>query len=45
MAAPIIQCDQAQWRLFGVSLAGWNALFSLGGAAVIAALLRRSARA
>ena len=45
MAAPLVRCDEAQWRLFGVSLAGWNALFSLGGAGVIAALLRRSARA
>lgn len=45
MAAPIHRCDQAQWRLFGVSLAGWNALVSLGGAALIGLLLRRSARA
>ena len=45
MAAPVVQCNTAQWRLFGVSLAGWNALFSLGGAGLIAALLRRSARA
>ncbi len=45
MAAPLVRCDEAQWRLFGVSLAGWNALFSLGGAAIIAFLLRRSARA
>jgi len=33
--APLIRCDQAQWRLFGISLAGFNALFSLGGAALI----------
>ncbi len=32
---PLIQCDQVQWSLFGISLAGWNAIFSLGGAAVI----------
>ena len=36
---PIIRCDVAQWELFGVSLAGWNALFSLGGAAAIWVLL------
>jgi disulfide bond formation protein DsbB len=30
MAAPIVRCDQAQWTLWGVSLAGWNAIFSLG---------------
>jgi len=35
MAVPLIRCDQVQWSLFGVSLAGWNAIFSLGGAAVI----------
>jgi disulfide bond formation protein DsbB len=38
MAAPMIRCDQAQWALFGISLAGWNALFSLGGGAAIVAL-------
>jgi disulfide bond formation protein DsbB len=27
-AAPV-QCDQVQWSLFGVSLAGWNLLASL----------------
>lgn len=40
MAAPVVRCDAAQWRLGGVSLAGWNALFSLGGAAAIGWLLR-----
>ena len=40
-AAPIVRCDAAQWRLFGVSLAGWNALVSLGGAAAIGVLLGR----
>jgi disulfide bond formation protein DsbB len=45
MAAPIQRCDEAQWRLLGVSLAGWNALFSLGGAALIGVLLGRSRRA
>lgn len=33
--APLIRCDVAQWRLFGVSLAGYNAILSLGGALVI----------
>lgn len=27
-------CDRAAWRLFGVSMAGYNALISLGSAAV-----------
>ncbi|WP_137680437.1 disulfide bond formation protein B [Aurantiacibacter suaedae] len=37
--APIIRCDVAQWELLGISLAGWNALFSLGSAAAIWTLL------
>ncbi len=41
LAAPVIRCDAAQWTLFGVSLAGFNAILSLGGAAVIAWLIRR----
>ncbi|HEU4962175.1 MAG TPA: disulfide bond formation protein B [Sphingomonas sp.] len=41
MAAPIVRCDQPQWTLAGISLAGFNAIFSLGGAAVIALLLSR----
>ena len=28
LAAPIVRCDVAAWRLFGVSMAGWNALIS-----------------
>jgi disulfide bond formation protein DsbB len=43
LAAPIVRCDAAQWTLFGVSLAGWNAGVSLIGAAVIGWLLRRRA--
>jgi disulfide bond formation protein DsbB len=35
MKVPLIRCDQVQWSLFGVSLAGWNAIFSLGGAAAV----------
>lgn len=41
MAAPIIRCDVAQWRLFGISLAGFNAIFSLAAAALVLTLLRR----
>ena len=41
MAAPIIRCDVPQWELFGISLAGFNAIFSLGAAAFILTLLRR----
>lgn len=32
---PIIRCDSAQWALFGISLAGFNAILSLGGAVAI----------
>jgi disulfide bond formation protein DsbB len=43
--APLIRCDQVQFRFLGISMAGWNAILSLGGAAVIAwlALKGRSA--
>jgi disulfide bond formation protein DsbB len=38
-----VRCDVAAWRMFGLSMAGWNALMSLGlaGASVIAAMRRR----
>ena len=42
MNAPVVRCDVAQWTLFGISLAGFNALFSLGGGATILWLRRRS---
>jgi disulfide bond formation protein DsbB len=41
MSIPLVRCDQVQWSLFGVSLAGFNAIFSLGGAALIAVLAMR----
>ncbi|MEO6198321.1 MAG: disulfide bond formation protein B [Sphingomicrobium sp.] len=40
-SAPLVRCDQVQWSLFGISLAGWNAIFSLGGAAIILGLVRK----
>ena len=39
-AAPIVRCDVAPWSLFGVSLAGWNFLFSTAGAIGVFALLK-----
>lgn len=33
-AAPLIRCDQVAWSLFGISMAGWNAILSAGLAAV-----------
>ena len=37
--APLIRCDVAPWSLFGISLAGWNFLFSSAAAVAIAMLL------
>jgi disulfide bond formation protein DsbB len=42
MHAPIVRCDTPQWTLFGISLAGFNAILSLGGAVVILALTRKA---
>jgi disulfide bond formation protein DsbB len=42
MNAPMIRCDVAQWRLAGISLAGFNAILSLGGAITILALMRKT---
>jgi disulfide bond formation protein DsbB len=28
MAAPLVRCDAIAWSLFGISMAGWNALIS-----------------
>ncbi|WP_439485628.1 disulfide bond formation protein B [Blastomonas fulva] len=41
MAAPLVRCDAAPWSMFGISLAGYNFLLSLAGAAAIYLLLRR----
>ncbi|MGZ8282552.1 MAG: disulfide bond formation protein B [Allosphingosinicella sp.] len=35
MAAPMVRCDEIQWQLFGISMAGWNAILSLAAALVI----------
>jgi disulfide bond formation protein DsbB len=42
MKVPLVRCDQVQWSLFGISMAGWNAIISLGSAALISALMLRS---
>jgi disulfide bond formation protein DsbB len=41
LGAPVILCDTAAIRILGLSLAGWNALISLGLALVAIAGLRR----
>ena len=43
MNAPLICCDTAPWSLFGISLAGYNALISIPSALAILALLRKKA--
>lgn len=42
--APLVRCDQVQFRFLGISMAGWNAILSLGGAALILTLSLRGAR-
>ena len=39
--APLVRCDVAPWSLLGISLAGWNCIFSLAAALGIWRLLRR----
>ena len=39
--APMIRCDQVQWSLAGISLAGFNFLISVPAALLIARLLQR----
>ena len=39
--APIPHCDRAAWRLFGISMAGYNAAISLGAATFGSILLVR----
>jgi disulfide bond formation protein DsbB len=43
MAVPLVRCDQVQWQLAGISLAGFNAIFSLVGALAILLFARKSA--
>jgi len=42
--ARVVQCDVAAWRLFGLSLAGYNAIISLTVAGIGAYLLARQDR-
>lgn len=39
MNAPVIRCDVAPWSLLGISLAGFNFLFSMAGAVLVFAWL------
>ncbi len=40
-AAPVVQCDQVAWEMFGLSMASWNMLASL----LLVAIWIRAARA
>ncbi len=40
MKAPLVRCDVPQWTFAGISLAGFNALFSIAGGIAILALIR-----
>jgi disulfide bond formation protein DsbB len=42
--APVVRCDHAAWRLFGISLAGYNAVLSLAIAAAGTYLVIRTRR-
>ncbi len=42
--APLVRCDQVQFSFLGLSMAGWNALISLGGVAAILWLELRGRR-
>jgi disulfide bond formation protein DsbB len=44
MAAPVVRCDEAAWRLFGLSLAGYNAILSPMLAAFALLAAARSSR-
>ena len=39
---PLVRCDEVPWSLFGLSMAGWNALISLDIIAAALISLRRS---
>jgi disulfide bond formation protein DsbB len=44
-SAPLVRCDEVQFRFLGISMAGWNAILSFGGAATILILSLRGRRA
>src|SRR3954469_3186067 len=43
--AVLVRCDEVQFRFLGISMAGWNAILSLGGATLIVVLALRGKRA
>ena len=45
LSAPLVRCDEVQWSFLGISMAGWNAVISLGSGLVILWLSLRRPRA
>jgi disulfide bond formation protein DsbB len=43
--APLVRCDEVQFRFLGISMAGWNAILSLTGATLILFLTLKTKRA
>ena len=43
--APLVRCDEIQFQFLGISMAGWNAIVSLSGAALILLLGLKAKRA
>ncbi|MBV9881812.1 MAG: disulfide bond formation protein B [Sphingomonadaceae bacterium] len=44
MSGSMVRCDDIQWSFLGISMAGWNAILSLGSALVILWLSLRRPR-
>jgi disulfide bond formation protein DsbB len=44
MNAPMVRCDDVQWSFLGISMAGWNAIVSIGFASLILWLSLRRPR-
>lgn len=42
MTAPLVRCDDIAWAFAGISMAGWNAILSLGLAVLWGIAARRS---
>jgi disulfide bond formation protein DsbB len=45
MNSPLVRCNDVQFSFLGISMAGWNAILSLGSALVILWLLVKDRRA
>ena len=44
MNARMVRCDEPAWKMWNISMAGWNAILSLAGAATILLLTLRTKR-